>query len=183
MTPRQLLLLFSSDPCATGRVAEGVRLAAGLNASQEIQVISYLQGGAIKALAPDAFGVIDADVLLQNWPLAASAKHPVLIQQGGLQPFQIQEPAVPCHEVKPEEFAPIAETCDWVVHWDAGLGPTIFTREIMAKLGCPTGRHPLILKDSKSPDGLPARFELAESLLDYPGLLEALFHQDRPVRL
>lgn len=183
MTPRQLLLLFSSDPDASGRLAEGVRLAAGLNASQQMQVTLYLHGEAIKALAPDTFEVMDAEVLLQNWPLAAPAHHPILIQHGRLQPFQIQEPAAPCREAQLEEIVQIAEACDGVVHWDAGLGPAIFAGEPWPQIGSQSSGHPLVLRDSKSPDGLPACFDLAQNSLDYPSLLTALFHQDRSVRL
>ena len=79
---RRALFLVTSDPRQTGRVAEAVRIAAGVGAWPQVEVTLYLHGDAALALGEDAEELIDGDNFTRYLPMLAEAGRIILVQQG-----------------------------------------------------------------------------------------------------
>jgi hypothetical protein len=181
--PPSLLILISADPSISGRPAEAVRLAAGLAASQQIEVQVYLHGPAVKTLAPEHYEAIDADVISQNWPLAASPKTPVWAQTGTLQKYRIIDPPVPCLETDMEILQRRLHDRNFVIHFDpVPNGPIFYDQDRLP----PTAKAvqlPLILSGKEPEIGPTIVFDLTQPTLDYRQLLLAIFQTDRSATL
>ncbi len=79
---RRALFIVTSDPRQTGRVAEAVRIAAGVGAWPQVEVTLYLHGHATLALGEDAEDLIDGDNFTRYLPMLAEAGRPFLVQRG-----------------------------------------------------------------------------------------------------
>ena len=79
---RSALFIVTSDPRQTGRVAEAVRIAAGVGAWPQVEVTLYLHGDAALALGEDAEDLIDGDNFTRYLPMLAEAGRPILVQRG-----------------------------------------------------------------------------------------------------
>ena len=79
---RSALFIVTSDPRQTGRVAEAVRIAAGVGAWPQVEVTLYLHGVAALALGEDAEDLIDGDNFIRYLPMLAEAGRPILVQRG-----------------------------------------------------------------------------------------------------
>ena len=79
---RRALFIVTSDPRQTGRVAEAVRIAAGVGAWPQVEVTLYLHGDAALALGEDAEDLIDGDNFTRYLPMLAETGRPILVQQG-----------------------------------------------------------------------------------------------------
>ena len=79
---RSALFIVTSDPRQTGRVAEAVRIAAGVGAWPQVEVTLYLHGAAALALGEDADDLIDGDNFIRYLPMLAEAGRPILVQRG-----------------------------------------------------------------------------------------------------
>ena len=79
---RRALFLVTSDPRQTGRVAEAVRIAAGVGAWPQVEVTLYLHGDAALALGEDAEDLIDGDYFTRYLPMLAETGRPILVQRG-----------------------------------------------------------------------------------------------------
>ena len=78
---RNALFIVTSDPRQTGRVAEAVRIAAGVGAWPQVEVTLYLRGAAALALGEDAEDLIDGDNFIRYLPMLAEAGRPILVQR------------------------------------------------------------------------------------------------------
>ena len=79
---RRALFIVTSDPRQTGRVAEAVRIAAGVGAWPQVEVTLYLHGDAVLALGEDAEDLIDGDNFIRYLPMLAEGGRAILVQQG-----------------------------------------------------------------------------------------------------
>jgi sulfur relay (sulfurtransferase) DsrF/TusC family protein len=79
---RRALFIVTSDPRQTGRVAEAVRIAAGVGAWPQVEVTLYLQGDAALVLGEDAEDLIDGENFTRYLPMLAETGRPILVQQG-----------------------------------------------------------------------------------------------------
>lgn len=79
---RSALFIVTSDPRQTGRVAEAVRIAAGVGAWPQVEATLYLHGDAALALGEDAEDLIDGDNFIRYLPMLAEGGRSILVQQG-----------------------------------------------------------------------------------------------------
>ena len=79
---RSALFIVTSDPRQTGRVAEAVRIAAGVGAWPQVEVTLYLHGDAALALGDDAEDLIDGDNFTRYLPMLAEGGRAILVQRG-----------------------------------------------------------------------------------------------------
>ena len=79
---RSALFIVTSDPRQTGRVAEAVRIAAGVGAWPQVEVTLYLRGAAALALGEDAEDLIDGDNFIRYLPMLAEGGRAILVQRG-----------------------------------------------------------------------------------------------------
>ena len=65
MKPR-LLFIIDSDPVASGRAAEAVRIAAGIAVWNQVAVSLYFRGAAAQALGEDAEELAEGDQIVRS---------------------------------------------------------------------------------------------------------------------
>lgn len=102
---RSALFIITSDPRRTGRVAEAVRIAAGVGAWPQVEVTLYLRGAAILALGEDAEDLIDGDNFIRFLPMLAEGGRVILVQREGVAVLDKQEPRTPFVTVDDDELA------------------------------------------------------------------------------
>lgn len=177
----RLLLLLSSDPTASGRVAEAVRFAAGLAVGRVVEVALYLHGPAVKALEPDCLGLVDADTLRDCWPLLADCGCIVAVESGRLSAHAIRAPAVAVEECSAARLRELLGRADTTVHFDAALGGIITGCLSDAPAASPGSSpatpvaHRLGLQLANSAEERTVPYDLSVPHLDYLELLAALF--------
>jgi hypothetical protein len=81
MTP-ETLFLIASNPHASHRPAEGVRIAAGVAAWKKTRVRLYLHGDAVRCLDEWAEELVDGDNFPSYLPILRDLACPVGVQAG-----------------------------------------------------------------------------------------------------
>lgn len=105
-TPK-ILLVVDSDPRASARPAEAMRLAAGLGAWKNMELQLYFTGDALWAF-DESVEVCDGEIIRRCLPLLTEADSPLLVPPGG-KPF-VQRASAPvfCRELDAAAIAAIA---------------------------------------------------------------------------
>jgi len=115
-SPTRLLIVVSADPRTSGRLAEAVRLAAGISAWQKVTVTLYIGGAAVTGLLPGEGRFVDEDNIIEFLPALAEhhqevyveAGHPLLATRGTEIPFPPLDVA---------GLAQLAARHDYVMHF------------------------------------------------------------------
>jgi len=76
------LFIVTSDPRASHRPAEAVRIAAGVGAWKKADISLYLRGPAILALGEWVDELVDEDNFTRYLPIVGEFGRPVLVEQG-----------------------------------------------------------------------------------------------------
>ncbi len=92
---RRLLVIVTSDPRTSGRLAEAVRFAAGVSAWQKVDVTLYVGGDAVRGLLAGENQFVDEDNIVDFLPLLAEHRqelyverdHPVVSNHRDLIPY------------------------------------------------------------------------------------------------
>ncbi len=100
-----MVIIVSSDPRASARPAEAIRIAAGVGAWKRVDVSLYLRGAAVLALSEFPDELVDADNYLQYLPILGEFGRPVFVQMGS--PFfaDLGQPALAFQELTDRELA------------------------------------------------------------------------------
>lgn len=78
----RLLMIVTSDPRTSGRLAEAIRFGAGVSAWQKVDVTLYLGGDAVQGLLTGENQFVDEDNIIDFLPLLAEHKQEVFVEQG-----------------------------------------------------------------------------------------------------
>jgi sulfur relay (sulfurtransferase) DsrF/TusC family protein len=116
MTPR-VLFIITSDPRASPRAAEAIRIAAGVAAWRNVEVGLYLHGAAVLSLSECAEGQVDEDNFALYLPLLGAPGQPVYVQQGAPQLATLGTPALDFQPITNAELARLAATCASVLRF------------------------------------------------------------------
>jgi hypothetical protein len=115
MTPRALFLV-TSDPRASGRPAEAVRIAAGVAAWKKVEVTLYLHSAAVLALGEFADDLIDGDNFRQYLPVLADSGAKFFMQDSEV--LAQSEKTVPdVQAIKEAELADLAAKSQYVLRF------------------------------------------------------------------
>ena len=77
----KIIFLIRSNPCESHRVAEAIRIAAGLGTgNNSIKVI--LSGEAIRILSPDEDDLEDIDIIEKFLPIIKDWEIPLYVDRG-----------------------------------------------------------------------------------------------------
>lgn len=114
---RTILFVVGSDPRASARPAEAVRIAAGVGAWKTVDVILYLHGPAVLALSDSPEEWFDADHFLDYFPVVREFGRPVYVQKGN--PFlnALGQPTCPAQELSEDELAGLTAKCDYLARF------------------------------------------------------------------
>jgi hypothetical protein len=105
---RRLLFMVDSNPRQSGRVAEAVRIAAGVGVWQKVGVAVYLRGEAVLALGEPSEPLVDEDDLTRYWSILGKAGQPVYVQQNATGLPEIGVAALPFIEISDAQLAILA---------------------------------------------------------------------------
>jgi sulfur relay (sulfurtransferase) DsrF/TusC family protein len=114
---RRLILIVSSDPRRSGRVAEAVRIAAGVGVWQKVEATLYLRDEAVRALGESSENLVDEDDFPRYWPILAKAGPPVFVQQNAPALRQLDTPALAFTEISDQQLAELAAKQDCVLRF------------------------------------------------------------------
>lgn len=117
MKPR-ILILITPDPRISPRVAEAVRVAAGVSAWGAVEVAVVFHGAAVAALAdgPDEFK--DGDQL--GWHLSLLAEHgcAVYAPSNAPGPSLPENPRIPVTRIDPTHLGALTAGCRYLLRFD-----------------------------------------------------------------
>lgn len=114
---RRVLFIVTSDPRASPRVAEAVRIAAGLAAWRGVEVRLYLHGAAVLSLSERSEGLADGDNFAHYLPLLAAEGQPVCVQQGAPELAALGTPTPAFQPLSNAGLAALAATCASVLRF------------------------------------------------------------------
>jgi len=112
-----MMVLVQEDPCQSPRPAEAVRIAAGVGAWQQVVVLIYLQGPAVRLLDRDDEELVDGDVLALAWPVVSEFNHPVYVDSASPWLKTIGTPALNFQEISPANLQELISKCQAVLRF------------------------------------------------------------------
>jgi len=93
-----LLFIITTDPRASHRPAEAIRIAVGVGVWKKVDVTVYLRGAAVLAVGEDTGQLVDEENYRRYLPALADFGHPIYVQRGapllvepGERRFKIEE--------------------------------------------------------------------------------------------
>ena len=95
----KILFVIASDPRSSARVAEAVRIAAGVSVWGRLQVAVFLHGPAVLALGEAVETLVEGEKLLEWWRLLAERQCPVYVERGSAQLPGLGSAALPFQEL------------------------------------------------------------------------------------
>jgi hypothetical protein len=78
----RLLIVVTSDPLRSGRLAEAIRLAAGIGAWQKVAVTLFVGGDALPGLLPGEGQFVDEDNIVEFLPVLSDRKQELYLEAG-----------------------------------------------------------------------------------------------------
>jgi len=78
----RLLIVVTANPLKSGRLAEAIRLAAGVSAWQKVIVTLFVGGDAVAGLLPGDGQFIDEDNIAEFLPTLAGRQQEVYLEAG-----------------------------------------------------------------------------------------------------
>jgi hypothetical protein len=113
----RLLVIVTSDPRTSGRLAEAIRIAAGVGVWKQARIDVYLHGPAVLALSETPDDLIDSDSFTRYLPILAESGRPIYVERGASWLAQIAESVLPYQEVTKQELAEVAATNKYVMQF------------------------------------------------------------------
>jgi len=112
------LFVITGDPRLSGRVAEAIRIAAGIGTWKRVDVIVYLRGPAVLALSEWVDELVDEDNFTHYLPLLRDFGRPVYVQAGAGELTDLGEPTLPYEEMDDAGLARLALNADYLMRFD-----------------------------------------------------------------
>jgi hypothetical protein len=114
---RGALFVITSDPRASTRPAEAVRIAAGVAAWRKVAVSIYLRGAAVLALSELPDDLADGDHFNRYLPLVSEAGGVIYAQRGASLLNSIGHSPVAFRVTTDDELAALVTKNDYLVHF------------------------------------------------------------------
>lgn len=112
----RLLIVVTADPVRSGRLAEAIRLAAGVSAWRKVAVTLFVGGDAVRGLMPGNGRFVDEDNIVEYLPTLAEHGHELYVEAGHPELARHRgELSFP--ELSPEGLAKLSATQDYVMHF------------------------------------------------------------------
>jgi hypothetical protein len=114
---RHVLVIVSSDPRQSPRVAEAIRIAAGGGAWKKVDVRLALCGPAVLALSEFPDELVDEDNFTRYLPIIGEFGHPIYVEADSTHLNDIGSPPVEYEAVGLEKIAELATRSDYVLRF------------------------------------------------------------------
>jgi hypothetical protein len=115
--PPRVCLIIASDPRASGRPGEAIRLAAGLSAGQRVDLTVYLHGPAIRTLSESVDGLVDEENFDQYWPILRESGLPVWVPRQAVELTDLGPPRSPFQEASPSQLTQLLRASTYVLRF------------------------------------------------------------------
>jgi hypothetical protein len=115
MTP-QVLFVLSSDPRASHRPAEALRIAAGAGVWQTADIKIYLHGPAV-ALLGETPDLVDGDEIERHLAMLAEAGQAIYVEAKSLNGGKPFDAKCRLEEVSPTRLAELAAQSNYLLHF------------------------------------------------------------------
>jgi hypothetical protein len=102
------LFIIDSDPRASGRPAEAVRIAAGVGVWKRVDVTVYLRDAAVLILGENTAELEEAESYARYLPILSGLGRPIYVQQGASGLPQMGQGVVPFQEISDDALAKFA---------------------------------------------------------------------------
>ncbi len=112
----RLLIVVTASPLRSGRLAEAIRLAAGISAWEKVAVTLFVGGDAVQGLMPGSGRFVDEDNIVEFLPKLAEHQQKLYVEAG--HPL-LADPHVelPFPELDERRLAELAARQDFVMHF------------------------------------------------------------------
>ena len=111
-----MLFIITSDPRASHRPAEAIRIAAGVGVWKAVEIWVYLRGSALHALG-DPHGLADEDNYDRYLPILAELGRPIYVQQDAEELISIAGTAIRFEELSDEQLAKVAAESTYLLRF------------------------------------------------------------------
>jgi sulfur relay (sulfurtransferase) DsrF/TusC family protein len=116
MNPR-VLFIVTSDPRTSGKVAEAIRIAAGVSAWKKTEVSIYLRDQAVLALSEDCSDLVNEDNYTRYLPMLIENNCPVYAQKENRRLSGLGEASVEFKELTDSDLAKVAARQTYVLRF------------------------------------------------------------------
>jgi hypothetical protein len=116
MKPR-LLFIIASDPMASPRPAEAIRIAAGIGVWKKVDVRVYLRNNAVLALGEFTDDLVDEENFTRYLPLLGQLDQPLYVERGSPLLARLGAAPVRFEEISEKQLAECAAQSSSVLHF------------------------------------------------------------------
>ncbi|HEY3915838.1 MAG TPA: hypothetical protein VGN61_15225 [Verrucomicrobiae bacterium] len=102
------LFIIDTDPRASGRPAEAVRIAAGIGVWKKIDVAVYLRAATIPILGEDTDDLVDGENYARYLPILGESGRPIYVQKDAKALSKLGQSAIPYQEISDAELGQMA---------------------------------------------------------------------------
>jgi sulfur relay (sulfurtransferase) DsrF/TusC family protein len=102
------LFVIDTDPRASGRPAEAVRIAAGVGVWKRIDVAVYLRDAAVLILGENTDELVDSENYTRYLPVLEELGGPIYVQKGASCLARLGQSALPFQEISDAALAQLA---------------------------------------------------------------------------
>ena len=113
---RTVLITIASDPTASPRPAEAVRIAAGVGAWRKVQVHLYLKGAAVRALDEFADELTNGELFTQYLPTIPNHGGRIIVDTANPR-LALVNPVVPYEALSSDQIQKFASEMDHVMEF------------------------------------------------------------------
>jgi hypothetical protein len=114
---KSALFIVTSDPRASHRAAEAIRIAAGVAAWKRVKVRVYLRAAAVLALSESTGGLADEDNYRQYLPVLGEVSEPIYVQEGESLLNGLGQASVKYQSIDDRALAALAAESSWVLRF------------------------------------------------------------------
>jgi hypothetical protein len=116
MNPR-VLFVITSDPRRSGKVAEAIRIAAGVSAWKKTDVSVYFRDAAVLALGEECSDLVNEENYTRYLPMLVENNCPVYAQKGNRKLTDLGDSSVDFKQLTDSELAKIAAGQTYVMRF------------------------------------------------------------------
>ena len=112
---KTILLIIASDPRASRRPAEAIRIAAGVGVWKKVEISLYLRGAAVMVLNESVDDLIDDENFTRYLPMIGELGRPIRVQRGA--PLLAKQSLFQIEEIDDDQLARLAANSNCVVRF------------------------------------------------------------------
>ena len=112
-----VLFIITTDPRASHRPGEAIRIAAGVGVWKRAEITVYLRESAVLALSEETEGFVDEENYPRYLPLLRDASRKIYVQRGAALLPKPHESALPFQEIDDTELAILAAKSDYLLRF------------------------------------------------------------------